>query len=442
MSPSAAGRSRVGATAAPADLGATPAVFEGPSTAARRAARTGLYLHVPFCAQRCSYCDFSTGSLSSHAVERYLEAMRLEMAERAPHARGVAFTSVFFGGGTPSALSSRAFRTLWSAVRDHFEIATGAEITLEANPESVRSTLLAAWAEAGVNRLSMGAQTFHADELEWLGRIHDAARPAEAFALARAQGFQRLSLDLMFGYPGHTRARWCETIERSLELEPEHLSAYCFIPEHGTPLGDAVLGGTSELPAPEEQAAMYDDVTAMLERAGYGCYETSNFARPGGEAQHNLVYWLVRPYLAIGPAAHGFMDGERYGNHYAFSRWATALERGRSPEAEREPQTGESLATEIMMLGLRLAGGLVREDYAPEAWDSVMLRYGGAFTAAVAGGRLEPTDRGFRIPRELRFVADDVLAWIESRAHAGAVDSASHASLTWSPCHNLHSLAG
>lgn len=442
MRPSSGVRSCGNVSAVTPELRSATAAIEGPSAAARRAARTGLYLHVPFCAQRCSYCDFSTGALSSHAVERYLQAMRLEMAARAPHAGGTAFTSVFFGGGTPSALSSRAFRTLWSLVRDHFEISPGAEITLEANPESVRSTLLETWAEAGVNRLSMGAQTFHADELEWLGRIHDAARPAAAFTLARAQGFERLSLDLMFGYPGHTRARWRETIERSLELEPEHLSAYCFIPERGTPLGDAVLDGHSESPGLEEQAAMYEDLTTMLERAGYGCYETSNFARPGGEAQHNLVYWLVRPYLAIGPAAHGFVDGERYGNHYAFSRWATALERGSSPEAEREAQTRESLATEIMMLGLRLASGLARDDYPKDVWDGVMRRYGRAFDAAVAGGRLESTGHGFRIPRNLRFVADDVLAWIESRADPGAVDSASHGSLTWSSCHNLHSSAG
>ena len=417
--------------------------IEGPSPAARRAARTGLYVHVPFCAQRCTYCDFSTGSLSSHAVERYLNAMRLEIAARAPQAHGIEFTSVFFGGGTPSALSSRAFRSLWSVLRDHFTIAPEAEITLEANPESVGPALLEAWAEAGVNRLSMGAQTFQADELEWLGRIHDAGRPARAFALARSHGFERLSLDLMFGFPGHTRARWRETIERALALSPEHLSAYCFIPERGTPLGDAVLDDRAQLPPAEAQAAMYSEITERLGEAGYGCYETSNFSRPGGEAQHNLVYWLVRPYLALGPAAHGFIDGERYGNHYAFSRWATALERGRNPEAEREKLTSESRSTEIMMLGLRLAGGIVREDYAPDAWSGLIRRYGNAFAAAVNGGRLEPTAAGWRIAPHLRFVADDVIAWIESRAQGEpAVDSSSRASLTWSSCPSLHSLAG
>ena len=419
------------------------AAIEGPSTAARRAARTGLYVHVPFCAQRCTYCDFSTGSLSSHAVERYLAAMMLEIAERAPHGQGIEFTSVFFGGGTPSALSGRAFRTLWSALRANFTIAPDAEITLEANPESVRPALLKTWAQAGVNRLSMGAQTFHADELGWLGRIHDADRPAVAFEMARAHGFRRLSLDLMFGFPGHTLERWRETLHRALALKPEHFSAYCFIPERGTLLGDAVLENRAELPSPEEQAAMYADLTNVLGRAGYGGYETSNFAQPGAEAWHNLVYWLVRPYLAFGPAAHGFIDGERYGNHYAFSRWATALERGRSPEAERETQSTEARATEMMMLGLRLASGLVCEDYPAAAWSALLERYGTAFTAAVAGGRLEPTHCGWRIPAGLRFVADDVLAWIESRAVGTATfDSSSHGSLTWTPCPSLHSLAG
>lgn len=185
---------------------------------------------------------------------------------------------------------------------------------------------------------------------------------------------------------------------------------------------------------------MYADVSDVLRQAGYGCYETSNFAQAGAEARHNLVYWLVRPYLALGPAAHGFIDGERYGNHYAFSRWATLLERGRSPEAERETQTTEARATEMMMLGLRLATGLKREDYGAAAWSTVIQRYGTAFASAVEGGRLEPTDHGWRIPAGLRFVADDVLAWIESRA--GGVDSSSRASLTWTPCPILHSLAG
>jgi putative oxygen-independent coproporphyrinogen III oxidase len=410
-----------------------------PSPAVRREARAGLYVHVPFCAQRCSYCDFSTGALSSHAVRRYLAAMACEVAMRAPTASGLEFSSVFFGGGTPSALSARAFSELWTLLTGAFAIAPGAEITLEANPESVRPVLLDAWRAAGVNRLSMGAQSFDSAELALLGRIHDAARPGAAFALARRHGFHRLSLDLMFGYPGHTEPRWRETIARALELEPEHVSAYCFIPERGTELGDAALSGVAPLPAPEEQAAAYACVTDTLAAAGLACYETSNFARPGAEARHNLVYWLVRPYVALGPSAHGFVGGERYGNHYAFSRWATALERGQSPEAEREPHDATARATEALMLGARLGCGIERTDHEPRAWESLMTRYGIAFDSAARDGRLERTPEGFRIPARHRFVADDIVAWIEARARRAPVDRPAALSLTCSPCPSPHS---
>ena len=414
----------------------------GPSRAARREARAGLYVHVPFCARRCSYCDFSTGALSAHALERYLRAMALEIDRRAPPAAALEFTSVFFGGGTPSALPARAFRGLWNRVRAAFAVVPGAEITLEANPESVRPALLDAWREAGVNRLSLGVQSLHDDELRGLGRLHHAARPGAAVALARRHGFRRLSLDLMFGFPGHTEERWSATLRRALELDPEHISAYCLIPEPGTPLGDRVLEGALALPSPAAQADMYATLTATLGRAGYACYETSNFARPGAEARHNLVYWLVRPYLALGPAAHGFVNGDRYGNHYALSRWATALERGLSPEAERETQTPARRATEVMMLGLRLGRGLDSRDHPGRVWAELLERYGRALEGGVRARRLVRTRHGFAIPMRLRFVADDILAWIEARARDVQVDRCGGGSLTLSPCPSLHSPVG
>jgi oxygen-independent coproporphyrinogen-3 oxidase len=399
----------------------------GPSPAARAAARVGLYVHVPFCATRCRYCDFSSGTQSAASLERYLDGMEREIARRAPEAAGTAFTSVFFGGGTPSAPSARHFGRLTGALRGAFDIAPDAEITLEANPESVRPALLEAWRAAGVNRLSMGAQSFHADELSLLGRIHDAARPGEAFALARAHGFRRLSLDLMFGFPGHTAARFAETLERALALDPEHLSVYCFIPEAGTPMGDDVLYGRVALPDDAAQAELYEALTARLAAAGYGCYETSNFCRPGAEARHNLVYWLRRDYLALGPSAHGLWRGIRYGNHYAPERWAQALERG-APCDEREPESAASRADEVVMLGLRLAQGVSAADHPAERWREVTERYGRAFAAGIATERLEATHDGVRIAARHRFLADDVMAWLMAscESHAGSIPGGAH----------------
>ena len=386
-------------------------------------------MHVPFCAVRCTYCDFSTGSLSAPAVERYLGAMCREADARAAVASGRVFHSVFFGGGTPSALPAAAFRRLWRTLVGRFAVARDAEITLEANPESVRDDRLEAWTACGVNRLSFGAQSFDPGELRALGRVHTAERPADAVALARAHGVQRLSLDLMFGFPGHTLASWARTLDRVLALELEHVSAYCFIPEPGTPLGDAVAAGTAVLPDDDEQAAAYERLDATVGEHGYACYETSNFCRPGGEARHNLVYWLRRPYLGLGPSAHGLWDGRRYGNAYAFGAWAAALERGERPEVEAEAETRESRAREIVMLGLRLACGLHAADYAPAAWRDVAQRYGRAFDRALASGRLERCARGLRIPSRLRFLADDVIARIEADAARAPFDSLSWASI-------------
>ncbi|MEK7823994.1 MAG: radical SAM family heme chaperone HemW [Candidatus Eisenbacteria bacterium] len=391
------------------------ASLEGPGASARAEARVGLYVHVPFCAVRCAYCDFSSGTLSATAVERYLAGMEREAAWRAPQAEGVAFTSVFFGGGTPSAFSGRQFARLWRALRSHVTIAPGAEITLEANPESVRPALLDAWAAAGVNRLSMGAQSFDPQELSRLGRIHDAARPGAAFALARAHGFRRLSLDLMFGFPGHTPARFAATLERALALAPEHLSTYCFIPEAGTPLGDEVLRGAAGLPDPGQQADLYASLCERLAGGGFGIYETSNFCRPGAEARHNLVYWLRRDYLGLGPSAHGLWRGARYGNHYGMGRWAASLEADRACDTV-EPESARSRADEIVMLGLRLATGLAAGDHPPARWGEVTRRYRCAFRDALATGRLERTAGGVRVPRRHRFLADDVIAWLMAAA--------------------------
>jgi oxygen-independent coproporphyrinogen-3 oxidase len=301
--------------------------------------------------------------------------------------------------------------------------------------------LLDAWAEAGVNRLSMGAQSFDGEELALLGRLHAVERPAWAVTLARRHGFRRLSVDLMFGFPGHDREHWRRTIDCALALDLEHLSAYCFIPEPGTALGDAVNLDPLTCPAEEEQAEMYAELSERLDRAGYACYETSNFCRPDAEARHNLVYWLRRPYLGIGPSAHGLIGARRYGNHYGLAAWAAALERGEPPEAHGEIETEATVAREIMMLGLRLGSGIEPADYSWPSWERVMKRYRQAFAHALATGRLERSERGWRIPERFRFVADEIIAWIEAfaeRPRRTSVDSRAQAFLPSSSCPSPH----
>jgi len=417
-----------------------------PRAAARREAVAGLYVHVPFCAVRCHYCDFSSGALSPAAIERYLAAIEIEMRMRAPDAASTRFHSLFFGGGTPSALGPVAFRRLMRGLREHFDLAAAAEVTLEANPETVDDRRLAAWRAEGVNRLSMGAQSFHADELARLGRVHSTERTARAAALAIAHGFERLSLDLIFGFPGHEARRFEASLEAAIACGIEHLSAYAFIPESGTPLGDAALSGGETLPGPDREAELYEVAERVLGRAGFECYETSNFCRPNAEARHNLVYWLRRPYLGLGPSAHSLMSGERFANHYAFQRWAGALEGGRIPECERESECEASLAAEVLLLGLRLSGGLDPADHKPRAWRAVRERFGAALDAAVRAGRLERDDEAYVVPAWARFVADEIIAWVASRertpqTRVGSFDSPRPKPIMIEPCSSLPSPA-
>jgi oxygen-independent coproporphyrinogen-3 oxidase len=353
---------------------------------------------------------------------------------------------VFFGGGTPSALGPVAFARLMRRLREAFDIAPDAEITLEANPESVDARRLEAWSAGGVNRLSMGAQSFHAEELYSLGRVHTAERPARAAALARAHGLRRLSLDLMFGYPGHDQRRFEASLEAALACGVEHLSAYCFIPEPGTPLGDAALAGQASLPGPEREAELYETAERVLADAGFACYETSNFCRPGAEARHNLVYWLRRPYLGLGPSAHSLLGGDRFANHYGFARWAAELERGRVPECERERESEASVASEIVLLGLRLGRGLDPADHRAADWSAVQRRFGAALDQAVIAGRLERRGRAYRVPDWARFVADEVIAWVVARESVpkngpARFDSRADSPIMIEPCSSLPSLA-
>lgn len=390
-----------------------------PGRTARDEARAGLYVHVPFCATRCTYCDFATGTLTRERLDRYMEAIEREMHLRSAESEGIEFTSVFFGGGTPSVLPSRHIRRLFDVLRECFDVSPAAEITLEANPESIRDSLLATWAALGVNRVSVGVQSFDDDDLVTLGRIHDARKPAEAFARLRTHGFENLSLDLMFGYPGHTAERWRRTLERALQLGPDHVSAYCFVAEPCTPLGHASLVGARSTPGSDGQSDAYEALGAALEGHGFECYETSNFARPNREARHNLVYWLRRPYVGVGPSAHGSVAGRRYGNERDLHVWADGVMATREGSLRfelAEAETAEARADEIVMVGLRLSGGIHERDYEPAEWRFLMARYGDALEAAIATGRLEGGGGRWSIPATFRFVADDVIAWLAARA--------------------------
>jgi oxygen-independent coproporphyrinogen III oxidase len=322
-----------------------------------------LYLHVPFCHTRCYYCDFNTYAGLLPLREPYTRALLTEVAlagEFARHADGQKRRSrtIFFGGGTPSLLSVPQVQRILATCRAHFAVDEGAEVTLEANPGTLGEAQLAGLRAAGVNRLSMGAQSFDAALLQSLGRIHSPEQITQAVQYARAVGFTSINLDFMFGLPGQTMRHWQETLAQALELRPEHLSLYSLIIEEGTPFYNWTEEGRIT-PADEDLCAdMYECAQERLAAAGYEQYEISNWALPGYQCRHNLTYWQNLPYLGLGAGAASCFGGRRFTNTREPSKYIRQLKAGQRPEAESETVERAQEMSETAFLALRTVQGL------------------------------------------------------------------------------------
>ena len=271
-----------------------------------------LYLHIPFCRRRCSYCDFNTYTTLGDLQGDYVDALAREIRLVGASGGRPAVRTIFFGGGTPSLLTPGQLAAILSAARDSFALDPDAEITMEANPGTVDAAYLSAARSLGVNRLSYGVQSALPGELALLGREHDFAAAVAAVAAARAAGFDNLNLDLIYGLPGQTVADWRQTLAAVLPLQVEHISLYCLTIEPGTPMERWLHNGTIHAPDPDTAADQYEAACAALAAAGYGHYEISNWSRPGRECRHNVVYWRNEPYLGLGAGAHGLAGGYRY----------------------------------------------------------------------------------------------------------------------------------
>ncbi len=317
-----------------------------------------LYIHVPFCARRCSYCDFSIAVRPVVPVDEYVAAVARELDLRYPAGGRWELDTLYFGGGTPSKLGGAGMARLLDAVRQRTELVPEAEVTLEANPEDVSTDAARTWRGAGVTRLSLGAQSFDPRVLAWMHRTHDVEAISRAVDAARAAGFADLSLDLIFALPDSLDRDWARDLHSAVALAPEHLSLYGLTVEPATPVARWRDRGTMQ-EAPEaryEREFLFAHET--LAAAGFAHYEVSNYARPGHEARHNSTYWLGLPYAAAGPSAHSF-DGEtRRWNRSAYSAWMAAVGAGADPTEGEERLTEESRALEDAYLGLRTARGL------------------------------------------------------------------------------------
>lgn len=325
----------------------------------------GIYIHIPFCRQKCLYCDFA--SYAGHEDDRaaYIEALEKEMRARVPLAleRWGAPRTVYLGGGTPTALQPEQMADLLDALVEALHGAPVEEWTVEANPGTVDLSYLSMLHEKGVNRLSFGVQSFDDALLRRIGRIHTAKQAEQAVRFAKQAGFSNLSLDLMYGLPGQTLPMLQESVEQALALAPTHISIYGLQVEEGTPFAAMREQGRLHLPDDEAAEAMYDYMTETLPARGYARYEISNFAQPGFESRHNLSYWQNVPYLGLGAAAHSYLDGRRTENEADLSRYIEDMRRGVSPAREEEPRTRSIAMEEFAFLALRTARGISRKAF-------------------------------------------------------------------------------
>jgi putative oxygen-independent coproporphyrinogen III oxidase len=355
----------------------------------------GIYLHIPFCGRKCGYCDFYSIDERSGDVRSFAVLLGREIASSRFRLSGDGrpADTVFFGGGTPSLLLPSEIRSLLDAVRSVFSLADGAEVTLEANPGTLTAAKLGGIREAGVNRISIGVQSFADSELRMLGRSHTAAQSAEAVRLSRAAGFDNIGLDLLFGVPGQTEDSLRHSLEKAVSLGPEHVSAYGLTVHEGTPFGERVRRGEVRMPGEEETAEAFLLVSSVLTGAGYEHYEVSNYAKPGGRCRHNEGYWTHEPYAGFGPSAHSFTGSVRMWNVSDLAEYAERIRAGLSPEAGRETIDAEKRRIESVGLGLRRSEGVPLDLCRPrsgaiEAWVLSGL-------AVVADGRLRLTTPGF-----------------------------------------------
>jgi len=322
----------------------------------------GIYIHIPFCKTRCSYCDFATGIYNEATAQRYVDALIQEIKTSehdAPHV-----DTIYFGGGTPSMLAPPRIAQILKALRERFPLESAAEITIEINPGSVDQAKLVELRDLGINRASFGAQTFDDAELARLGRSHSSKDTLRTFRSLRDAGFDNVSFDLIAGLPAQTMSGWKANVQRFLEMKPEHLSFYLLEVHSGTPLAQHIERGIQPRPDDDLAAELYAFMLEQACEAGYCHYEISNLARPGFESRHNTKYWIGAPYLGFGCSAHSY-DGlsSRWSNERDVMKYVEAIERGEGAITEQHELSRDELKSEAVFLGLRLMQGIDTSRY-------------------------------------------------------------------------------
>jgi putative oxygen-independent coproporphyrinogen III oxidase len=329
-----------------------------------------LYVHIPYCVRKCPYCGFYSTQYNSTHVADFIAALSREASRAREAFTARSFLSVYIGGGTPSALSDQEFSEVLGIIKTNFPLSDNFEFTVEANPNTALKRDLSMWRVRGVNRLSLGVQSFSDAVLRSLGRIHTGEEAQNAFHYARSSGFQNISLDLMYGIPEQTVDQWREALDLAMGLGPEHLSIYSLSLDEGTIFKRETEAGKRSMPDDDSAADMYEYAVPVLTRAGYGRYEISNFSLPDYECRHNMNYWQRGEYLGFGPGAWSFLDGTRTRNIADVNQYIKRLNQGTTVTAESETPDIEQSSRETILLHLRTAKGLdlrkYRIEYGPQ----------------------------------------------------------------------------
>jgi oxygen-independent coproporphyrinogen-3 oxidase len=372
--------------------------------------QAGIYIHIPFCATRCHYCNFATGGYESDLARRYVAALskEIEDAPSRPAMRSV--DTLYFGGGTPTTLSIEQISGLVGTCQKKFDIDPGAEITMEANPGSVTADYLEKLRALGINRLSLGVQSFNDPELQMIGRTHSAQDARDAVRIARAAGFTNISIDLIAGLPEQKMETWRGNLDEACSLAPDHLSVYLLELYRDAPLLHRIERG--ELRAIDEELTveMYFALMDEAERFGFAHYEISNWARPGCESRHNLKYWTGAPYWAFGVSAAGYDGESRWSNTRNIHEYLAKVEGSHSPVSSREELDDEDRQSEALFLGLRLRDGVDLQAHRRRFGVSVVERYRDELERLREAGLIELSDENIVISRKGKVLANEVFA--------------------------------
>lgn len=378
----------------------------------------GVYIHIPFCRSRCSYCDFATDVWrSDEGVELYVRALCREIELfRAIHGRPPfrsgsdllpAIDTIYFGGGTPSLLSPKQLGSVLTVIRSKFNVEPSAEITMEMNPATVTPGTLSSFRSLGVNRASFGVQTFDDRALKLLARGHDANDARTTFAMLRDAGFENVSFDLIAGLPGQSLDSWKRNLDEAIAMSPEHLSLYLLEIHEGTPLAEQVRSKRQPWPEPELAAEMYEMMLDRLFAAGYEQYEISNFSRPGFESRHNSKYWTLDPVFGFGVSAHSFDGRQRYANERDTAKYVSMVENADSAEVFREDI---DLASEFIFLGLRMETGVDLTEFARRFGFDLVEKYRAEIERLSADGLVDIDSTKIKLTRKGKLYSNEVFS--------------------------------